>query len=178
MSVELIGAKMVAPYYGVSLYVWTAVLTVTLFSLASGYFCGGIISQKFPYPKTLYAVIALASASIYLMSWWSDFILSFTVKLGLKTGILISCFILLTFPLVSFGMVGPIAVRVLSIDAKKIGRTSGAVYFTSTIGGIFGAFVVGFYTVPSWGLKWSAITVASIVLLCSVIFFLKEKKSV
>ena len=41
MVVELLGAKIIAPYYGVSLYVWSSVLGVTLGALALGYFSGG-----------------------------------------------------------------------------------------------------------------------------------------
>ncbi len=46
MITELLGAKIIAPFYGASLYVWSSVLGVTLFSLATGYYLGGIISTK------------------------------------------------------------------------------------------------------------------------------------
>ena len=38
MAVELMGAKLVAPFYGGSLYVWTAVLTITVLGLTLGYY--------------------------------------------------------------------------------------------------------------------------------------------
>ena len=41
MAIELAGAKMVAPFYGTSLYVWASVLAVTLSGLTTGYFLGG-----------------------------------------------------------------------------------------------------------------------------------------
>ena len=41
MAIELLGAKMLAIYYGNSLYVWTSVLSITLAGLAAGYFAGG-----------------------------------------------------------------------------------------------------------------------------------------
>ena len=46
MAAELLGAKMLAPYFGSSLYVWATVLAITLGGLAAGYFMGGILSYK------------------------------------------------------------------------------------------------------------------------------------
>jgi len=45
MAVELMGAKLVAPFYGNSLYVWTAVLTITVLGLTLGYYTGGRLEQ-------------------------------------------------------------------------------------------------------------------------------------
>jgi len=47
MAIELLGAKMLAIYYGNSLYVWTSVLGITLAGLASGYFAGGFVSGRY-----------------------------------------------------------------------------------------------------------------------------------
>ena len=44
MAAELLGAKMLAPYFGSSLYVWASVLGITLGGLAMGYFAGGFFS--------------------------------------------------------------------------------------------------------------------------------------
>ena len=45
MAVELMGAKLVAPFYGNSLYVWTAVLTITVLGLTLGYYAGGRLAE-------------------------------------------------------------------------------------------------------------------------------------
>ncbi len=47
MAVELFGAKMMTPYYGSSLIVWTTVIGITLFCLTIGYFLGGRLSMKY-----------------------------------------------------------------------------------------------------------------------------------
>ncbi|MCD6051536.1 MAG: spermidine synthase, partial [Verrucomicrobia bacterium] len=41
LIVEILGAKMLAPYLGTSHFVWTAQIGVTLLSLATGYWFGG-----------------------------------------------------------------------------------------------------------------------------------------
>ena len=48
MAVELAGAKMIAPFYGTSLYVWASVLAVTLGGLTTGYFIGGWATYRYP----------------------------------------------------------------------------------------------------------------------------------
>lgn len=46
MAYELISSKLIAPYFGTSLYVWTAVFIYTLGGLAVGYYLGGKLSLK------------------------------------------------------------------------------------------------------------------------------------
>ena len=41
LSLELIASKILTPFFGVSLYIWTAILSVTLIFLAIGYQFGG-----------------------------------------------------------------------------------------------------------------------------------------
>ena len=46
MATELIGAKLLAPYFGTTIYVWASIFTVTLLGLATGYALGGYFSKK------------------------------------------------------------------------------------------------------------------------------------
>ena len=112
MAVELIGAKMIAPYYGTSLYVWAAVLATTLGGLAVGYYTGGLISKKYPTQKMLYTIILVSSILVLLMPLTSKLILS--VNMGLKLGIVVSSIFFLMPQLMGFGMVSPMVVRLIS----------------------------------------------------------------
>ncbi len=156
MAVELTGAKLIAPFYGNSLYVWSAVLAITLGGLAIGYFLGGVVSRKFPNVKTLLFIITISSLLVLALPHSSNIIMSATLGLELRLGIVISCLVFLMPPLICFGMVGPLAVRLVSTGLDKVGKAAGTVYFTSTIGGIIATFLFGFYLIPFWGLKLSA----------------------
>ena len=46
MIVEILGAKMLSPYLGMSHFVWTAQIAVTLVALASGYYVGGRLADR------------------------------------------------------------------------------------------------------------------------------------
>jgi len=175
MAVELIGAKLIAPYYGNSLYVWAAVLAISLGGLTIGYYTGGNISTKSPNNKTLFTIILISSLLVYAMPTSSGLIMSATMGLELRLGIVLSCIIFLMPPLILFGMVGPMVVRLVTTDVENVGQAAGTVYFTSTIGGIFTTFLFGFYLIPFWGLKLSSYTTATALLLLPVIFLISSK---
>ena len=48
MIVEILGAKLLAPFVGTSHFVWTAQIAVTLVALATGYYVGGRMADKYP----------------------------------------------------------------------------------------------------------------------------------
>jgi hypothetical protein len=60
MACELFSAKMIAPFFGGSLYVWAAVLGITLLALMSGYYLGGSISAKATKKNLVYWILILA----------------------------------------------------------------------------------------------------------------------
>ena len=48
MSLELLGGRVLAPYFGSSIYVWGSIITVFMLSLALGYLFGGRLSLTKP----------------------------------------------------------------------------------------------------------------------------------
>ena len=41
MAIELLGGRLLAPYFGSSIYVWGAIITVFMLALSLGYLLGG-----------------------------------------------------------------------------------------------------------------------------------------
>ena len=172
MAVELIGAKIIAPYYGNSLYVWTAVLATTLGGLAIGYFTGGFISEKWHKMKTVYFILFISALIVGCIPVFAPYILEATLSLELKSGITISClFILISF-LICFGMVSPLIITFLSTELSVVGRAAGTVYVISTIGGIVFTFLMGFYFIPIIGLKISTWSTAIVLAAFPISYFI------
>ena len=46
LALQLLASRIMAPFFGVSLYIWTGILSITLLCLASGYYVGGIYSNN------------------------------------------------------------------------------------------------------------------------------------
>lgn len=67
MVTELIGAKIIAPFYGASLYVWAFVLGVILAALATGY--GGLAFPKVSYRDTPLSCSGVGSTLRFTSPW-------------------------------------------------------------------------------------------------------------
>jgi predicted membrane-bound spermidine synthase len=48
MSMELLGGRILAPYFGSGVYVWGSIITVFMLSLSLGYLLGGRLSVNNP----------------------------------------------------------------------------------------------------------------------------------
>ena len=48
MSLELLGGRVLAPYFGSSIYVWGSIITIFMLSLSLGYLFGGRLSLRQP----------------------------------------------------------------------------------------------------------------------------------
>src|SRR6187401_3131236 len=68
MAGELCGAKLLAPVFGSSLYVWASVMGITLAALALGYFYGGSLSQKKEQSLDKKLFYVLVAASLFLLA--------------------------------------------------------------------------------------------------------------
>ena len=94
--------------------------------------------------------------------------------MDLRLGIVVTCLLFLLPPLVCFGMVGPLAVGLLSLKLDILGKVAGTVYFTSTTGGVLAAFFYGFYMIPHVGMKMSSYYTGMALIILPLIYFTKS----
>jgi len=59
LVVEILGTRLVSPFYGGTIFVWTSLITVTLGALALGYWIGGYWADRKPKEDHLYSIVAL-----------------------------------------------------------------------------------------------------------------------
>ncbi len=164
MGVELIGAKLIAPWFGTSLYVWTSVLGISMLGLASGYYLGGYLSRQQNITTHLKILLALAAFFIAIMPFSSGVIMQMTQMMDVRWGSMISSIVFILPPLIFMGMVSPIVIRYCAVDKEKTGHTAGLVFAASTIGGVLSVLLCGFYFLPLWGLYNSAWFFAGLML--------------
>lgn len=148
MIVEILGAKMLAPYLGTSHFVWTAQIAVTLVALATGYYAGGKLVDRAPRLERLYA--AILAAALYLaatvavvepLAYWC---LSFK----LAVGSLLASALLFFVPLGLLAMVGPFFVRMLTVAVSGVGGNVGRLTAISTLGSFVGTLLIGYLFIP------------------------------
>jgi spermidine synthase len=153
MMFELVGSRVLGPYFGTSLFVWTSLIGIILGSLSLGYYLGGKIADKKSSFKSLSLIIFLAAISIGLMVSIKDFWLivlqnNFT---DIRTSSVLASLTLFLPASVFLGMVSPYAVKLKLNNLNTSAQTVGTLYAISTTGSIFGTFLAGFYLIPHFG---------------------------
>lgn len=174
MSAELLGAKMLAPFYGSSLYVWATVMAVTLGGLAAGYFSGGYFAEKNKKNNFLFYVILLAALFTALMPLSLKLVISLGSSLSFLWAIIISTLFFLMPPVFLMGMVSPLMIEKLSDEHYHAGKISGSIYAISTLGGIISTFLMGFYIIPKFGLTIPAYFTGLILAVLPLIAVIKS----
>lgn len=178
MVIELLGAKIIAPFYGTSLYVWASVLGVTLTALATGYYLGGWLSQKYRTEYPLFLVLGLGAVLTVLAPQIAPSIMVATSDLGVRTGSFISVLLYLLPPVVCMGTVSPLITQLINSSKEKAGRSAGTVYAVSTVGGILATFLAGFYLIPELGITLTSWLIAGVLLAIAVLGLVRQKRIV
>ncbi|HMJ54577.1 MAG TPA: fused MFS/spermidine synthase [Polyangiaceae bacterium] len=149
MLIEILGTRVIGPVFGVSLFVWSALLAVTLTSLAVGYYSGGVLADRRPEPRLLGAVVLASGVLLGLAPFFGPFMLRAAEGLGPRAGALLAATIFAPC-LAVLGMVGPIAVRLSTTDLAAAGHRVGSVYAMSTAGSLAGTLLTGFVLIPAF----------------------------
>lgn len=150
MVVEILGTRIIAPVFGVNLFVWSALLAVTLCSLAIGYSAGGALVDRMPNVRLLSLVVLMAGVLVGLVMPLRHPVLGMAEGLGFRLGPLVSAAVLFVPSLIVLGMVGPIAVRLATDDYRTTGRQVGRIYAVSTAGSLVGTLVTAYVLIPSF----------------------------
>jgi spermidine synthase len=170
MAAELCGAKLLAPVFGSSLYVWASVMGITLAALAAGYFYGGRLSEKNNGGKDLYKIMVVASLLIIAMPAISVYILPYVSYMPFLISVVIGTLVLLFFPVFLLGAASPLFVSIQTAG-QSAGKVSGMVYAISTLGGIVATFLCGFLLIPTLGLTISLIIFGSLLFISTLMVF-------
>jgi spermidine synthase len=160
MAIELAGAKIIAPFYGTSLYVWAAILTVTLGGLTTGYFLGGLAAYRLPQRKTLFAVLFTGILTVTLMPFIPKIVMPAISGWGVRAGALFSSMSFMLVPLICMGMISPIIIQMASGRLSETGKIAGTIYAISTVGGILMTLLAGFYLLPERGIRFTVLLTA------------------
>lgn len=174
MATELCGSKLLSPFFGSSLFVWAAVIAVTLGSLAAGYFYGGQLSLREDKSKLVTNVLLIASSYMGLMPLVSNLFGGVAVALPLLLAVAICSLLLLFMPMFLMGAASPLIIAIQSQNSNDSGKISGLVYSISTVGGIVATFLSGFLFIPAFGIQITLL-IYGILLALSVIIILQKK---
>lgn len=153
MILELVGARIFAPYLGTSNFVWTSLIGIILGSLSLGYWLGGKMADRKASHEIFSFIIFSGAVYIGIIPFFDRIILNWVTSFvnDIRIGAVIASFALFAAPGVLFGMISPYAVKLRMNALDSSGRVVGNLYAVSTVGSITGTFLTGFYLIPSFG---------------------------
>jgi len=151
MALELMGSRLLMPYLGGSIYVWTSLIGVILACLSIGYWWGGKIADRNPTRKILSLIIFGAAVLTAILPVIESPVLrmvQLTVP-DLRVAAVLATVILFAPAGILLGMVSPYAIRLKLESVDNSGSTIGRFYAVSTTGSILGTFAAGFFFIPN-----------------------------
>ena len=175
LAVELSASRLLAPYFGTSLFVWANLIGLILLYLTIGYYVGGRVADRYPRPAVFYTLTIIAAFLIGLIPFISRPILSWslssfaTYSISVFYGSLVSVILLFAIPMILLGCVSPYAIRLSVEQIGKSGRTAGQLYAISTAGSILGTFLPVLWLIPTFGTYHTFFIFAVSLLLVSVL---------
>lgn len=149
MSIELLGGRVLAPYFGSSIYVWGSIITVFMLALSIGYLLGGRFSLEKPSMSRLGVIFLVCALAVAPLIVWSEPMMDwlFLQVEDPRYGSLAGSVILFFVPTVCMGFISPYAVRLLVENTSHSGQVAGKLYFVSTAGSALGTLMTSFYFV-------------------------------
>jgi SAM-dependent methyltransferase len=153
LIVEIAGARALAPYFGSSLYVWTAQITATLLFLALGYGLGGLFSRR-PGAWKLPAVFWTAGLWLALYPFLRNGVLGATAaRFGVAGGSFLASALLFGLPLSCLGAVSPLLIARLEALRQGAGSAAGQLFLVNTLGGLAGGWLTALVLIPHLPLR-------------------------
>jgi MFS family permease len=150
MELEILGVRVLSPYFGSAIYVVTgSVIGVFLLCLAAGYMLGGWFSRKADSKLMIAVSIMAAGVWLFSMPFFTEPVCDGIFDLGIdeKRCSLLAALILFGTPTVLLGTVSPTAVSWLTTQASDSGLNTGLVLSLSTVASFAGCVVTAFYLV-------------------------------
>ena len=150
MALEILSSRILAPYFGNSVYVWGSIISVFMASLAVGYWWGGWLADRQPSLAALARLLALAAVCeetlllagtrfVAALGEWTG---------GSPAGTLLAAAVLFGPASVLLATVSPYAVRLAAHDLGHLGGTAGRLYALSSVGSLAGTLVSTFALIP------------------------------
>ena len=167
MGLEIVGSRVLAPYFGNSIFVWGSLISVVMAALSLGYYWGGWLSAREPSYNRLLTLLLTPGILIFFLPFIYPSVNEWVARVdfGIRLNPLIACSIYFLLPGVFLGTISPYVIRLAATKLSTVGSTAGTLYAISTCGSIFGTLLTAFYLIPLMGVS-NIIHFLGIILVC------------
>ncbi|MFO0980366.1 MAG: fused MFS/spermidine synthase [Planctomycetota bacterium] len=178
MVVELGAARLVAPFFGQSLYVWTNVIATVLAALAAGNFVGGRAADAWPRASVLAGLLFSAAILCVIppavVPRIAHALLPPSLELEvafpfLSMGSLVTAVAAFAPVVFVLGAVLPFLIKLTAVSADRLGSLSGSLYGGSTFGSIAGTFLASYGLIAWFGVRAAFWCAAAMLFACAIL---------
>lgn len=157
MGLQLVASRVLAPFFGSSIFVWASLITTFLAAFSIGSFIGAGVSAKsvLQQRRIVAALMILCSVALlfnslgsYAVCDWLDLRIE-----SLPAKLILTCALLYFIPVMSLSSITPVCIAWYDRQEKAAGRSAGVMNGVSTLGNIIGVLVAAFALIPTFGTR-------------------------
>lgn len=178
MAIEMSASRLVAPFFGTSLIVWTNIIGLIMVALSLGYWYGGRLADRRPDAAVLYRLILGAGIATFVIPYVAGPVMSWTAQgsVGLFLGSLLAVMGLFVVPFTLLGMVSPFVIRLASSSVETVGAAAGSIYALSTAGSIIGTYLPALAFIPLLGTRRTILLFAAALVAVGIAGLFRSRK--
>lgn len=177
LALEMVAARLIAPYVGVSLYTWSAVIGVILAGLSIGNTVGGIWADRgagHDAGGAMLVASGLASWAVLPLLYW----LAPSIQqsgLSLFNASLLLVLSLFLLPALLIGVVTPLLTTLALHVSTRTGHVVGLMHALAAIGSIVGTFAAAWWLIPELGSRKLVMISGTVLILLGLPFFASHR---
>ncbi|MDX1469480.1 MAG: fused MFS/spermidine synthase [Acidimicrobiia bacterium] len=148
LVIEILAARLLAPYIGVSLEVFTGIIGVILAGISVGAWLGGRAADRMDPSRLLGPLFVLGGLSAMAAPLIMDAIGPSLVRsiTSVVTAAAVGFFV----PAAFLSAVPPVVVKIQLATLERTGSVVGSYSAVGTLGAIFGTFITGFFLIAAF----------------------------
>lgn len=186
MVIELTAARLMIPYFGQTVFVWTNIIGIILAAVAVGNYFGGLLADKSRTLFPLFLLLMISGVFCLFIPHIVPSVAAFFLGEGLPLneafpllirGSFATALLVFAPPVLLAGACLPFLVKAASEVAGVVGRASGSVYGCSTLGSIAGTFVSTYVFIEALGSKRTFYLAGLTLIVISIIGWMAVKSS-
>lgn len=176
LVLEILAGRLMAPYVGVSLETFTAIIGTILAGIALGTAAGGRLADHTDPARLIGPALAIGGA----LSWWSLWLVA---VLGPELGseppaIVILAAVAFVAPAAVLSAISPIAAKLRLRSLEETGTVVGSLSAWGTAGALFGTFVTGFVLVAAIATRPIVMVLGAALVVTGIIFMVRTTKTI
>jgi len=157
MGLQLVASRVLAPFFGSSIFVWASLITTFLAAFSTGSFIGATVSAKpaFRQRKVVAELMITCSTALlfntfasYTVCDWLDIHIE-----NLPAKLISACVLLYFVPVMSLSSITPVCIAYYDRRENAAGRSAGLLNGISTLGNIVGVLLAAFLLIPTFGTR-------------------------